>query len=60
MQYIYLAWEWFQALTFLSVMCSAFVAATPTPRDDELWGKVYKYIEVMALTVGRAKEQHII
>lgn len=58
MEYIYTAWEWFNALTVLSVMCSAFVAATPTPKDDKLWGKIYKYIDVMALNIGRAKDKY--
>lgn len=60
MDYIYLAWEWFQALTILSVMCSAFVAATPTPKDDRLWAKIYRYIDIMALNVGRAKQTYYI
>jgi len=39
-------------------MCSAFVAATPTPKDDELWGKIYKYIDVFALNIGKAKDKY--
>lgn len=31
------------------------VIATPTPRDDEWYGKVYKVIEWAALVVGKAK-----
>jgi|TARA_R110000796_G_scaffold84825_5_gene184484 hypothetical protein len=40
-----------------AVVCGAsFVASvTATPKDDELIGKLYKIIEVLALNVGRAK-----
>lgn len=58
MEYIYMVWEWVQALTVLSAMCSAFVAATPTPKDDELWGKIYKYIDIFAINIGYAKDRH--
>lgn len=35
---------------------SAIAAITPTPRDDELLGKAYKLIELLALNFGRAKD----
>tara|TARA_R100000426_G_C4797552_1_gene101204 strand:- start:362 stop:547 length:186 start_codon:yes stop_codon:yes gene_type:complete len=40
-----------------SVVCVAsFIAAiTPTPKDDELLGKLYKGIEILALNIGKAK-----
>lgn len=57
-EFIFSLWEWVNALTLLSVMCSAFVAATPTPKDDELWGKVYKYLDVFALNIGKAKDKY--
>jgi len=39
------------------VVCAAsFVASiTPTPKDDELLGKFYRVIEIMALNIGKAK-----
>ena len=40
-----------------SIVCAAsFIAAiTPTPKDDELLGKFYKGIEILALNIGKAK-----
>jgi hypothetical protein len=40
-----------------AVVCGAsFIASiTPTPKDDEFIGKVYKIIEVLALNIGKAK-----
>jgi hypothetical protein len=35
-------------LAALHVLALAVVNATPTPRDDELYGKLYKIIEVIA------------
>lgn len=37
-------------------LASAIVALTPTPADDAALAKVYKLIEFLSLTVGRAKE----
>ena len=40
-----------------AVVCGAsFVASvTATPKDDELIGKLYKIVEVLALNIGKAK-----
>ena len=35
---------------------SAICALTPTPRDDEILGKIYKWIEKFALNIGKAKD----
>lgn len=51
------AWELVNSLALLSMMCSAFVASTPTPKDDILWAKVYKWIDVVAINIGKAKEK---
>lgn len=37
-------------------VASAVAALTATPRDDELWGRVYSVIELLALNIGRAKQ----
>jgi len=37
-------------------VASAIVAMTPTPRDDEFWGRAYAILDVLALNIGRAKE----
>jgi hypothetical protein len=40
-----------------AIVCGAsFIAAvTNTPKDDELLGKLYKAIELLALNIGKAK-----
>jgi hypothetical protein len=40
----------------LAGVASFICALTPTPRDDILIGKVYKYLEMLAGNVGHAKE----
>ena len=35
---------------------SLICALTPTPRDDQIIGKIYKLIDWCAINVGRAKE----
>ena len=51
--------EWITNLIGIvtTVVCVAsFIAAvTNTPKDDELLGKFYKAIELLALNVGKAK-----
>ena len=46
----------FNIATAAIALASAITAVTPTPRDDELVGKAYKYLEYFALVVGKAKE----
>lgn len=38
-------------------LASVITAFTPTPRDDEVVGKLYKFIEALALNVGYAKDR---
>jgi hypothetical protein len=51
--------EWIAEIIGIAtaIVCGArFVAAvTKTPKDDELLGKLYKAIELLALNVGKAK-----
>ena len=53
--------EWLTTIISIvtSIVCAAsFIAAvTKTPKDDELIGKFYKVIEVLALNIGKAKMQ---
>ena len=42
-------------ISSLSVVCSAIVSATDTPADDRIWAKIYPYIEMVSLTIGKAK-----
>lgn len=45
-------------LIVLHPIASIIVAATPTPRDNELYGKLYKFVlEPLALVVFRAKDK---
>lgn len=41
----------------LHAAASIVVAATPTPKDDQILGKVYKVIEFFALAIGKAKQK---
>ncbi len=43
------------AVTGLMAAASAITALTPTPRDDAALAKLYKFIERVALVVGKAK-----
>jgi hypothetical protein len=45
------------ALPVICCVCSAIAATTPTPVDDKLWAKFYKWIDVFALNIGKAKEK---
>ena len=38
-------------------IASAICALTPTQKDDNLLGKLYKLIEICALVVGKAKNK---
>lgn len=45
-----------QAAFAVIAFASAVAALTPTPRDDALWGKAYKVLELFALNFGFAKQ----
>ena len=36
---------------------SAICALTPTKKDDEILGKIYKVLEFFALNIGKAKQR---
>ena len=44
-------------LAAVHVLALAIVNATPTPRDDELYGKLYKVIEVIAGIVSKTAKK---
>jgi hypothetical protein len=50
------ALDYINALTALVAACSAITALTPTPKDDKIVGKLYKFLEVFALVIGKAKK----
>ncbi len=49
--------EYFETALALHAAASAICALTPTQKDDQILGKVYKIIEFMALNFGRAKDR---
>ena len=44
-------------ITMAVTVASAIAASTPTPKDDEWIGKLYKLIDLLAVNIGKAKEQ---
>ena len=42
--------------TSIIAVCSLIAAMTPTPKDDVWIGKAYKFLEILALNVGKAKQ----
>jgi len=44
-------------ITTIVTVASIVAASTPTPKDDELIGKLYKFIDLLALNIGKAKEK---
>jgi hypothetical protein len=56
----YLAENWAEVagiLAALHVLALAVVNATPTPKDDEIYGKLYKVIEVIAGIVTKTAKK---
>jgi len=44
-------------LTTIVTVASLIAASTPTPKDDEWIGKLYKFIDLLALNIGKAKDK---
>jgi hypothetical protein len=51
-------WNLLMVVPVVISICSVIVAMTPTPADDKLWAKVYKWLEVLALAIGKAKDKN--
>ena len=47
----------FNIVTAAVALASAVAAVTPTPKDDEWVAKAYKFIDMIALNVGLAKDK---
>ncbi len=47
--------HYFEILLAFHALCSLVCALTPTVKDDNLVGKLYKLIEIGGLVIGRAK-----
>ena len=43
-------------ITTIVTVASLIAAATPTPKDDAWIGKLYKFIDMLALNIGKAKD----
>jgi hypothetical protein len=44
-------------ITTVVTVASIVAASTPTPKDDEWIGKLYKFIDLLAINIGKAKEK---
>ena len=44
-------------ITGVVAVASAIAALTPTPKDDTIVGKIYKFVDMLALNVGKAKDK---
>jgi len=37
-------------------VASVIAALTPTPKDDEWMAKLYRFIDILAINIGKAKQ----
>lgn len=44
-------------VTLIVTIASLIAASTPTPKDDEWMGKLYKFVDMLALNIGKAKDK---
>ena len=44
-------------VTLIVTIASLIAASTPTPKDDVWMGKLYKFIDMLALNIGKAKDK---
>jgi hypothetical protein len=43
-------------VTMIVTIASIVAASTPTPKDDVWIGKLYKFVDLLALNIGKAKK----
>ena len=43
-------------ITMIVTIASIVAASTPTPKDDVWIGKLYKFVDLLALNIGKAKQ----
>lgn len=48
--------EWIGIITTVVTVASIICALTPTPVDNKLLGKAYKFVELLALNILKAKQ----
>jgi hypothetical protein len=46
----------FSVVTGIVCAASIICSLTPTPKDDELIGRLYRILEIAALNIGKAKQ----
>ena len=44
-------------VTTIVTVASIIAASTPTPKDDEWIAKLYKFVDLLAINIGKAKQQ---
>ena len=44
-------------VTAIITVASIVAASTPTPKDDAWIGKLYKFVDLLALNIGKAKQK---
>ena len=44
-------------VTTIVTVASIVAASTPTPKDDVWISKLYKFIDVLAINIGKAKDK---
>jgi len=48
--------ELITTLTTIVTVASIIAASTPTPKDDEWIAKLYKFVDLLAVNIGKAKQ----
>jgi hypothetical protein len=56
LEFIELINRWIALVPSIIAGASLICALTPTPKDDQIIGKLYKIIEWCAFNVGKAKQ----
>ncbi len=49
-------WQYVSVIPVIVTVCSAVAATTETPKDDVFFAKVYKFVDMFALNLGKAKD----
>lgn len=44
-------------VTTIVTVASLIAASTPTPKDDEWIAKLYRFVDLLALNIGKAKDK---
>ena len=44
-------------ITTIVTVASLIAATTATPKDDAWIGQIYKFVDLLALNIGKAKEK---